>query len=298
MASWYPRMGLGMIALLAAAPSWADEVCATPGGCSSYWQPFRTPLSHAQAPDNVGSTYFDGYSWDGPNANIAYFIEGQGYFQGDPNSPQAALPYWGMADAAGSPVSSFYFHSNGQPQIATFLEARGLWAPYNSVGWYDATNPSTWGWVLQANGTQPAPQLSVEFTPTTDFGLFVVPDSLTFDPLKAYYTDSSRNGIAQADVDYANQNAIPLGPESVYQHFAVFNGGSAGYYIGVGDRSPQIGDRDFNDLIFTLTETPEPSYVWALAAGITVLLISGMRRRVRNRRSGATPHDEGSPAIV
>lgn len=234
----------------------AGSVCVDSSNCNGNWQPFVTPIQHAQGPGPTGPVYFDGYSWDGPDANIAYFIEGQGYFQGNPASPDAPLPFWGNPD--GSAVPSFYFQSGGEAQIANFLMFDSDWAPDNSIGWYDPDDPSVWGWILQANGTEPQSQ-SVEFTPTADFGLFFVPDSLTYvqGTTPAYFTNESMNGIAAGDVAYAAMHGIVLGPEN-YQHFAVFEAPNGEYYVGVKDRSLQVGDADYNDMVFTLSSVPEP----------------------------------------
>lgn len=257
----------GILALIVTGCSLkGDSVCVTNGACDDNWQPFVTPIQHTQQPGPVGPVYFDGFSYDAPDANIAYFIEGQGAFLNDPASPDATLPFWGNAD--GSAVPSFYFQSDGQTQLATMILADAQWAPYNSLGWYDP-NSSAWGWIFQANGAQPTVPQSVEFTPTAEFGLFFVPDfpnpaNFTFsDPY--YATNSSLNGIAAADVAYANANNITLGPETPYQHFAVFESANS-YYVGVNDRSNQVGDLDYNDMVFTLASVPEPRYSFILAA--------------------------------
>jgi hypothetical protein len=274
------RTAISALALAGAVSSLrADSVCVTSGSCNANWQPFVTPIHHTQTPGPDGPVYFDGFSYDAPDANIAYFIEGQGYFLGNPDSPDARLPFEGNPD--GSAVTSFFFQSGGEPQIANFLLFQGLWAPFSSLGWYDADDPSVYGWILQPNGTLPQPQ-SVEFTPTDDFGLFFVPDSSTYDPTQtpAYYTDSTRNGIAPADVDYANMNGITLGPEA-FQHFAVFQQADGGYYVGVNDRSNQVGDHDYNDMVFQLTPVPEPGSFGIAGAFALCLYAYGNRHRVR-----------------
>ena len=269
----YPKTAVGIGFFLAAA-GWAhaDTICVSPGTCDTNWQSFVTPINHPAGPGPKGSTYFDSYSWDGANANIADFIAGIGYFSGSPVSPAAPLSFWGNPD--GSSVPSFYFQNNGQPEVVSLLSFNGGWSPYNSLGWYDV-NSSAWGWILQANGTQPTQQ-TITFTPSQNFGLFFVPDSLTFDPSKSYYTDSTKNGLPDADTSYAAANNISLGPEA-YQHFAVFQDPTGGFYIGAEDRSLQIGDGDYNDLVFHMAEVPEPGYVAVAAVLLSLLLI--MKRR-------------------
>lgn len=270
-------LGLLTLVLGSVGALQADLVCVANGPCGQNWQPFQTPIQHAQAPGPRGPVYFDGFSWDAPDANIAYFIEGQGAFLGNPASPGAPLPYWGNPN--GSAVSSFYFQSGGVPQIATLVLADSQWAPDNSLGWYDP-NSSAWGWIFQANGSSPQVPQTVEFTPTSNFDLFFVPDSLTY-PAPEYSTNSALNGIAAADVAYAQANNISLGPESAYQHFAVFQDG-ASYYIGVKDRSLQVGDGDYNDMVIKLTPSPEPRY-WLPVGALFIALFC--YRRVRGRVS-------------
>ncbi len=166
--------------------------------------------SHPQGSGAPGFAYWDGFSFDGANANIGYFINGTGFFAGDAASPRALLPYWGNPD--GSAVNSFYFTSGGLPQVASLLEGNGLWSSNDSLGWYDP-NSSLWGWIFQSNGSPVVPT-SVVFDPTASFGLFFVPNSSTFDPTKSYFTNDSLNGIADADRAYALANGITLGPET------------------------------------------------------------------------------------
>jgi len=264
--------GISIATLLLAAgfSLQAGSICVTNGACDANWQPFQIPIQHAQGPGPTGPVYFDGWSYDGPNDNVAYFIEGQGAFQGNPYSPAAPLPYWGNPN--GSAVPSFYFQSGGETETATLDVAVAAWAPYNSLGWYDP-NSNAWGWIFQANGTQPTVGESVAFTPTADFGLFFVPDSLTFNPSMSYYTNSALNGIAEADQIYAEQNGITLGPESAYQHFAVFDNLNGGYYVGIADRSLQVGNDDYKNMIVEITPDPEPSFLPLMAGILFVILI-------------------------
>ncbi len=60
----------------------ATEICPVTGACNSDWQTFLNPIYHAAGPGTIGTAYFDGWSWDGVNENIAYFIEGGGAFTG------------------------------------------------------------------------------------------------------------------------------------------------------------------------------------------------------------------------
>lgn len=276
------QRGFSVATLIIAASCFlqADTICVTGGPCGANWQPFVTPIQHAQGPGPTGTAYFDGWSYDGPNENVAYFIEGQGAFQGNPYSPDAQLPFWGNTD--GSAVPSFYFQSGGVSQTATLLVAGASWSPENSLGWYDPDSDA-WGWIFQANGTSPTLGESVTFTPTPDFGLFFVPDSLTFNPGMSYFTNSTINGIAEADITYAQQNNITLGPETA-QHFAVFDNLNGGFDIGIADRSLQIGNNDYKNMIVELgpTAAPEPSFL-PLMAGILVLFL--LRKRLPFKRS-------------
>jgi hypothetical protein len=264
------------------------NVCSAVGACGANWQTFMPPIQHAQAPGPSGRAYFDGFSWDGPNANIADFIEGQGAFLGNPLSPKAMLPFWGNANGTAS--SSFFFQSGGQSVSATLLLTSSDWKPSNSLGWYDPYS-SAWGWVFKANGTPPVISTTVSFSPTANFGLFFAPHNLNFQPGDpAYYTDSSLNGIAAQDVAYAAANGITLGSEALYQHFAVFLDPNGTYYIGVKDRSLQVGDSDYNDMVFSMTTngavTPEPGLFGVLAGMLAGLAAA----RVYTRRRAIAKH--------
>ena len=239
----------------------AITVCVDTGICGANWQPFGTLLHHPQAPDPTGPMYFDSFSWDAPDANIGYFLLGQGAYLNDPRSPHAALPFWGNPD--GSAVPSFYFERQGSSVEARFLEDSGLWAPFNSLGWYDIDS-ADFGWIFQANGSPPA-FTTFTFTPSQRYGLFFVPNSLVFNPAESYYTDSTRNGIAAEDIAYAAAHGIVLGPE-LFQHFAVFRDSNHNVYVGVNDRSHQVSDSDYNDMIFQLIDVPEPR------SGVLILL--------------------------
>lgn len=273
MASHAIRLTLAVLTL-ALLPLAAESLCVSPVSCGNNWQPFVNPIHHDQTPGPNGFTYFDGFSYDAPDANIADFISGQGYFQGNPASPNAPLPYWGNRD--GSALNSFYFHGNGSAMIAEFLDFIGQWAAFNSIGWYDVDS-NAWGWIYQSNGTVPNPQ-SITFTPSVNFGLFFVPDSSTYDPRHSYYFDTSRNGISDTDIAYAAANNITLGPED-FQHFALFDDGNGGFYIGVKDRSLQVGDSDYNDMILRLTSAPEPSLFFLVGSSLLACRRLSSRRR-------------------
>ena len=270
--------GAGLSSLQAGSICVAGANGANGRDCNANWQTFLPPIHHDQAPGPSGPAYFDGFSWKGPDSNIADFIAGEGAYRDSAASPHAELPFWGNPD--GSAVTSFNFLSEGQSQVATLIAAPGGWAAYNSLGWYDP-NSAAWGWIAQANGVTPVLG-SVEFNPTAEFGLFFVPDSLTFDPARAYYTDSTRNGISEADALYAAQNGITLAAETA-QHFAVFNNPNGGSYIGINDRSNQIGDLDYTDMIIELNQVPEPG-TFTLVAGLLLVLGSARRRLFRARQ--------------
>jgi hypothetical protein len=261
------------------APLMADMVCTSSNSCDALWQPFPTLTPHPQGSGAPGFAYWDGFSFDGANANIGNFINGTGFFAGDAASPRASLPYLGNPD--GSAVNSFYFTSGGVPQVASLLEGNGLWASNDSLGWYDP-NSSLWGWIFQSNGSPVVPT-SVVFDPTATFGLFFVPNSSTFDPTKSYFTNDSLNGIADADRAYALANGITLGPETS-QHFALFQDGSNGYYLGIKDRSLQISDGDYNDIIVHLNPVPEPGTLAMAGLLIAVPMWHLRRRRVSARK--------------
>jgi hypothetical protein len=230
------------------------------------FQTFTTPNPHIQGPDARGQMYFDSYSYKAVNANIAYFILGTEFFSVDPNSPRAALPYLGSPD--GGALASFNFRSSVSLQ-AELLYAAGSWSPYSSLGWYDLSEtfdrPACMR-IFQANGSAPSLR-TISFTPSSHFGLCFVPNDIS-DPSNAYYTDASKNQIAAEDVTYAADHNISLFSESG-RHFAVFKADPNDLYIGVEDRSLQVGDGDYTDLVFRLTpesSVPEPGSFLLVAA--------------------------------
>jgi hypothetical protein len=217
--------------------------------------------------------YFDNFSYKAPNANAAYFVLATGAFANQSNSPQQALPYLGNANGTALPSFSFL---GSQAITADLLFAGGAWAPFNSLGWYDLDS-AAFGWIFQANGSPPQLQ-SIMFTPSARFGLFFVPNDLVFDPLKAYYTNESKNGLADADVLYASQQGIVLGPED-FQHFSVFAESPVDLIIGIEDRSRQVGDGDYTDMVLRLSAVPEPSTVLLIVSGVALLFVVLRRRK-------------------
>src|SRR5271154_6422877 len=124
------RFAKGLFVLIGAVSFLrADSICVTGGACNANWQSFETPNDHPQGPGPSGPVYFDGFSYDAANANIAYFIEGQGAFLGSPVSPDTGLPFWGDPNnpTGGYAPASFYFQSGGQAQIATLLLTSSMW---------------------------------------------------------------------------------------------------------------------------------------------------------------------------
>jgi hypothetical protein len=242
------------------------------------FQPLQTPLNHMQAPDPPGAMYFDNFSWKAPNANAAYFVLGTGFFADQANSPRQPLPFLGNPD--GTALPSFDFDSS-VPVIADLLYAGAMWAPFNSLGWYDLDSPA-FGFIFQANGSTPRLG-SVTFSPPAHFGLFFVPNNLVFNPQQSYFTDESKNGLAQTDVQYAQQNGITLGPEN-FQHFAVFEESPDSLIIAIEDRSRQVGDGDYTDMVLSLTQVPEPSTAPPIVSALVVLLYALRPLRERQQR--------------
>jgi len=296
----YAMAVLGLV--WSATPVYADGICVTGGACNGNWQPWVDPVSHQQGQHGVqGFAYFDGDSNDAANANIAYFIQGQGYFQNDPQSPAAPLPWWGNAD--GSAVSSFYFTRNGRDE-AHSLEFLAGWAPQESLGWYNVDKPSEWGWIFHADGKQPVPS-NAEFTPSKNYGLFFIPNTASANSFsfmspaygpqadQSFYTQSEHNGIVPADQIIASALGITLDTKQE-QHFAVFSDNQGGFYVGAKDRSLQIGDGDYNDLIVHIVDppaidaasVPEPasSGLVAIALGLVLVAVGRARRSCRARQ--------------
>lgn len=205
--------------------------------------------------DQNGTPFWDGDSSDsGGLLTIGNCLAGTGACVGQLPSPPGAIPYWGIGTAADP---NYYFHDGIDPTVSLLLEIAGN-ANSNSFGWYDVNNPANRGTIFTGPAT--APITIVVAIPIHNYGFWLSGPDGTF------YTQSNLN---------------PSG-DKIFQHFATFkdDGTLPGptYWIGIEDLQGYHSDKDYNDMIVSVTPIPEPGTIGIFGAG---LLLSGywIRRR-------------------
>ncbi|MBI4873190.1 MAG: PEP-CTERM sorting domain-containing protein [Acidobacteria bacterium] len=246
---------------------WSGVLGALAGAARCDTVSFLSPTTTEQP---FGSFYGQSASDDGPERSLPHFISGTGVFAGNPYAPAAQLPFYGDSGSALLLPSGFWFHSGGPSQTALLMEIAG-WRDGNTLGWYNTANSADFGVIFQ--GSDQANPSNSDFTttpvlrsfqPSTDWGLWLLPN---------YQAPITASAIAQ-DGMLSLQH-----PEQ----FGLFRDDTQDlYYIGVEDtlvgRDFAGGDRDYNDMIFSLKNTPqvpEPSTVLLLG---TVVLGLGLLR--------------------
>lgn len=124
------------------------------------WQQMPTPNEN-------GSPYWSGLSYDGPHENIGYWITGTGGFSGNPSSPGLSisqLQWYGNADGTGVPLLF-----SGSSVTVTVDAAISGDAAMNIFGYSYVSDPS----VVYALFVGGEPGDSVTFDPTQDFELYL-----------------------------------------------------------------------------------------------------------------------------
>lgn len=254
---------------------------------AGFWQ--QTSITGITSEKLTGNAATNNAYWnqatldsDGKCANIGCFITNTGtasdnYFKNDSYSQAIAwnAPVYlanGPGDFYGTAVADFSFQgASGGTQMKA--EVAG-WKERNWLGWYD-TESSAFGVIF--NGTQTTGAINNTFAPTSSFGLWFLSDysSDANTTITDLYTSSKAK---------FSQSSLNLGSPG-NQYFSVFAKTLAEaqsvpvtYLIGVEDSNfnPGDSDRDYNDMIFSLTIVPEPSFYGVLALGFVGL---GLARR-------------------
>lgn len=202
-----------------------------------------------------GTPFWDGNSSDsGGLFTIGNCLTNTGDCAGRLPSPPGNIPYWGIGTNFDP---NYYFHGGGDPMVSLLLEIAGN-ASGNSFGWYEVGNPSNRGTIF--TGPNAAPMTVLVNIPVLDYGFWLKDPSN-----RVFYTQSSLNPSGDGD----------------FQHFATFKQGTQPgptYWIGIEDLRGFESDKDYQDMVVSVTPIPEPGTIGLFGAG---LLLSGywIRRR-------------------
>ena len=244
---------VAFLAVLALTPCvFADTVTGTSG---YGWQSWNV----ADLNEN-GAPYWDHTSSDGSQYNVGYYLANTGHFSGSTAGP-GAIPFWGgtysstLPHSGGSADPNFYFTSSGSSQAALKIEVAGL-AGSNTFGWYDAITRTT----HQLFSGPDSAGAAATFTPTATYGFYFGTDNGTF------FTQSSENAADTND-----------------QHFTLFQGTNSNYWLGMEDLLFASSDKDYNDMIVTVSPvpvdvSPVPEPATLLLLGLGLIGSAGVRK--------------------
>lgn len=256
----------------------ADTINGAGGG----WQSWSSANLYQGTSPTPGTPYWNNSSGDGYRGNVGWCVAGGSSVCSMPNSPGAAMPYYGTA--SGGSVANMYLTSAGAPltlSVSTIItDEKSLGAGYDVFGYY----------VVPASGS---PTLVPLFSTLSATVGSTAPLDLASGTNYGFYIENIKGGGTGSETDYTwymnsglnNVSLVSggtplLGPDSL-QHFAIFQT-SNGYIIGDVDGDGCTGNPtcvppnqfDYNDFVINLSPaTPEPATAGLMA--ISLLLLGG-----------------------
>jgi hypothetical protein len=260
---------LAGLALLSQLCVKADTLVG-PGGAFQTWT--AAVLGPVNAP-TYGGPYWNNPSGDGTTANIGWCLVGGGACV-IPSPPGAIAMY---ATPTLQAVSNMSFQNNGVAVEVSLLGmlTNQLGTPqnsgYNVFGWYQINSNGTIGALTPLWNSKTATiGQSAIFTPTANYGLYLENIQGNGQADYFWFMNSTQNTSTGPDKN----------PADSLQHFAIFSGTPGNFYIGIDDTNN--GNRDYNNMIIKLFNTPEPRSLMLAGVGLLLFgLVAFNRHRKR-----------------
>ena len=244
------------------------------------WQTWNPAILGTASSPAYGGPFWNALSGDGPTNNVGWCLAGGGGCS--VSNPPGALPYFGNG---ASDVSNMWFSSGGS---GVTVSLRGVFTNemgplgIDYLGYYTVNASGVVTSTTQLfSATAPlAASQSFAIAPNTNYG---------------FYLENIQGQGTVNETDYwfymdSTQDTDNRGTAlTAFQHAAVFQNGSAGYYLGFEDCISNACDEDYNDVIVqmtaTPTTTPEPAPLVLAGAGfIGLFLLFALRSSSQRRR--------------
>jgi hypothetical protein len=249
-------LALALVLTLLASAGRADTFIGTSTGL---WQ----PLPSAGSLDEHTPPFWDNTSWDGSQQNVGYKLQ-----------PYQSLDFWSIN--GGVDTNVYFKNSNNNPSsVMLLIEIAGN-KNINQLYVYDIAHPTTQQMQVFTGGDSPGSPVSVTVSiPASWSGygfLLKGADNTNF------YSTSSVTG-ATSDGNFAF-----FAPTGTFTSLG--NGQYSGnvWYVAVEDLRLSSSDKDYNDMVFRVTNvsTPVPPSALLLGTGLLGLAAVGWRRREKS----------------